>query len=295
MDAVGLGEGTPLYGTNNLTMHYNGGLVSFQQFRGDDAYFEILGIREKQDNHTAEASWWFNEYAFREMGIDESAPEAVFEGGNKFTIGGIYYDFKIRPLLYAQSSAMIFNLHTWPREGFPWTVLVKVNGDPAEAYAQIAAVFHDLRPDRQFEASYIRDEIEENFSTQKQTLRIVLIFTVIAVLLSSLGLLAMSTYYMLQERKNVAVKKIFGGERRRILLSLILYYLRLVLLAFVIAIPIAWLLMHSWLQGYLYHIDLHWWIFAIACVLTLTVSTLTVLWQSIRAADTSPVDALRKE
>ena len=73
MDAVGLGEGTPLYGTNNLTMHYNGGLVSFQQFRGDDAYFEILGIREKQDNHTAEASWWFNEYAFREMGIDESA------------------------------------------------------------------------------------------------------------------------------------------------------------------------------------------------------------------------------
>lgn len=295
VDAVGLGEGTPLYGTNNLTMHYNGGLVSFQQFRGDDAYFEILGIREKQDNHTAEASWWFNEYAFREMGIDESAPEAVFEGGNKFTIGGIYYDFKIRPLLYAQSSAMIFNLHTWPREGFPWTVLVKVNGDPAEAYAQIAAVFHELRPDRQFEASYIRDEIDENFSTQKQTLRIVLIFTVIAVLLSSLGLLAMSTYYMLQERKNVAVKKIFGGERRRILLSLILYYLRLVLLAFVIAIPIAWLLMHSWLKGYLYHIDLHWWIFAIACVLTLTVSTLTVLWQSIRAADTSPVDALRKE
>ena len=276
-------------------MHYNGGLVSFQQFRGDDAYFEILGIREKQDNHTAEASWWLNEYAFREMGIDESAPEAVFEGGNRFPIGGIYYDFKIRPLLYAQSSAMIFNYHTYPREGFPWTVLVKVNGDPAEAYAQIAAVFHELRPDRQFEASYIQDEIEENFSTQKQTLRIVLIFTVIAVLLSSLGLLAMSTYYMLQERKNVAVKKIFGGERRRILLSLILYYLRLVLLAFVIAIPIAWLLMHSWLQDYLYHIDLHWWIFAIACILTLTVSTLTVLWQSIRAADTSPVDALRKE
>lgn len=107
MDAVGLGEGTPLYGTNNLTMHYNGGLVSFQQFKGDDAYFDILGIREKQDNHTAEASWWLNEYAFREMGIDESAPEAVFEGGNRFPIGGIYYDFKIRPLLYAQSSAMI--------------------------------------------------------------------------------------------------------------------------------------------------------------------------------------------
>ena len=107
VDAVGLGEGTPLYGTNNLTMHYNGGLV--------------------QDNHTAEASWWLNEYAFREMGIDESAPEAVFEGGNSFPIGGIYYDFKIRPLLYAQSSAMIFNYHTYPREGFPWTVLVKVN------------------------------------------------------------------------------------------------------------------------------------------------------------------------
>ena len=122
---------------------------------------------------------------------------------------------------------MIFNYHTYPREGFPWTVLVKVNGDHAEAYEQIAAVFHELRPDRQFEASYIQDEIEENFSTQKQTLKIVLIFTVIAVLLSSLGLLAMSTYYMLQERKNVAVKKIFGGERRRILLSLILYYLRL--------------------------------------------------------------------
>ena len=108
-------------------------------------------------------------------------------------------------------------------------------------------------------------------------------------------LLAMSTYYMLQERRNVAVKKIFGGERQRILHELIMHYVKLVALAFLIAIPVSWLLMHAWLQDYLYHIDLYWWIFAIACLLTLTVSTLTVLWQSIRAADTSPVDALRKE
>ena len=295
VDAVGLGEGTPLYGTNNNTMNYNGGLVSFQQFKGDDAYFEILGIREKQDNHTAEASWWLNEYAFRELGLDESAPEVVFENSDKFPIGGVYYDFKIRPLLYAQSSAMIYNYHTYPRDEFPWTVLVKINGDPREAYGQIAAAFHEIRPDRQFEAKYIGDEIEEYFSDQKQTLKVVLIFTVIAVLLSSLGLLAMSTYYMLQERRNVAVKKIFGGERQRILNELIMHYVKLVALAFLIAIPVSWLLMHSWLQDYLYHIDLHWWIFAIACILTLTVSTLTVLWQSIRAADTSPVDALRKE
>ena len=108
-------------------------------------------------------------------------------------------------------------------------------------------------------------------------------------------LLAMSTYYMLQERRNVAVKKIFGGERQRILHELIMHYVKLVALAFLIAIPVSWLLMHVWLQDYLYHIDLYWWIFAIACLLTLTVSTLTVLWQSIRATDTSPVDALRKE
>ena len=303
VDAVGLGEGTPLYGTNNSTRNYNGGLVSFQQFKGDDAYFEILGIREKQDNHTAEASWWLNEYAFRELGLDESAPEVVFENSDnlpaggvyKFPIGGVYYDFKIRPLLYAQSSAMIYNYHTYPRDKFPWTVLVKINGDPREAYEQIAAAFHEIRPDRQFEAKYIGDEIEEYFSDQKQTLKVVLIFTVIAVLLSSLGLLAMSTYYMLQERRNVAVKKIFGGERQRILHELIMHYVKLVALAFLIAIPVSWLLMHAWLQDYLYHIDLYWWIFAIACLLTLTVSTLTVLWQSIRAADTSPVDALRKE
>ena len=254
-----------------------------------------MGIREKQDNHTAEASWWLNEYAFRELGLDESAPEVIFENSDKFPIGGVYYDFKIRPLLYAQSSAMIYNYHTYPRDEFPWTVLVKINGDPREAYGQIAAAFHEIRPDRQFEAKYIGDEIEEYFSDQKQTLKVVLIFTVIAVLLSSLGLLAMSTYYMLQERRNVAVKKIFGGERQRILNELIMHYVKLVALAFLIAIPVSWLLMHAWLQDYLYHIDLYWWIFAIACLITLTVSTLTVLWQSIRAADTSPVDALRKE
>ena len=108
VEEVGQGDGIPLGGTNNWTMEMpDGHWVSFQQIQGDDKYFDILGLKIKQDNH--QRAYWLNEYAFKQIGIEETATEFQTAQAGTRQIGGIYYDFKIRPLEADQSAAMIFN------------------------------------------------------------------------------------------------------------------------------------------------------------------------------------------
>ena len=124
VEEVGQGDGIPLGGTNNWTMEMpDGHWVSFQQIQGDDKYFDILGLKVKQDNHQPN-KWWLNEYAFKQIGIDESAMEFVSAKNGTRSIGGIYYDFKIRPLEADQSAAMIYNRGENPDDDYPWVLLV---------------------------------------------------------------------------------------------------------------------------------------------------------------------------
>ena len=294
VEEVGLGNGIPLEGTNNNTMEMaDGQWVSFQQLQGDDPYFEILGLKVKQDNHTQ--AWWLNEYAFKQIGIDETATEFVTANSGTAPIGGIYYDFKIRPLEAEQSAAMIFNWHEFPEEQFPWTLVVKTTGDKSFARNQVAAAVAEVFPDRNFSAQYIEERIEDGFADESRVLKIVLIFTLLSILVSALGLFAMSSYYMQQEIRSVSVKKVFGASYSGVLQELVLSFMKMVGIAFVIGIPVAWFIMNRWLSGYGHRIDLHWWIFAIAGVAVALIAAISVLYQSIKTARTNPAEALNKE
>ena len=295
VEEVGQGDGIPLGGTNNWTMEMlDGHWVSFQQIQGDDKYFDILGLKVKQDNHQPN-KWWLNEYAFKQIGIEETATEFQTAQNGTRSIGGIYYDFKIRPLEQDQSAAMIYNRGENPNDDYPWVLLVKTTGDQAAAKKQVEAACKEVFPDRLFEAQYIEEMIEDGFADESRVLNIVLIFTLLSILVSALGLFEMSSYYMQQEIRSVSVKKVFGADYSGVLKELVLSFMKMVGIAFVIGVPIAWFIMNRWLSGYGHRIDLHWWIFAIAGLTVAVIAAISVLYQSIKTARTNPAEALKKE
>lgn len=295
VEEVGQGDGIPLGGTNNWTMEMlDGHWVSFQQIQGDDKYFDILGLKVKQDNHQPN-KWWLNEYAFKQIGIEETAMEFQSAKNGTRAIGGIYYDFKIRPLEQDQSAAMIYNRGENPNDDYPWVLLVKTTGDQAAAKKQVEAACKEVFPDRLFEAQYIEEMIEDGFADESRVLNIVLIFTLLSILVSALGLFAMSSYYMQQEIRSVSVKKVFGADYSGVLKELVLSFMKMVGIAFVIGVPIAWFIMNRWLSGYGHRINLYWWIFVVAGLIVALIAIASVLYQSIKTARTNPAEALKKE
>lgn len=294
VEEVGQGDGIPLGGTNNWTMEMpDGHWVSFQQIQGDDKYFDILGLKVKQDNH--QRAWWLNEYAFNQIGIEETATEFQSAKNGTRQIGGIYYDFKIRPLEEDQSAAMIYNRGENPDDDYPWILLVKTTGDQAAAKKRVEAIAAEVFPGRLFEAQYIEEMIEDGFADESRVLNIVLIFTLLSILVSALGLFAMSSYYMQQEIRSVSVKKVFGADYSGVLKELVLSFMKMVGIAFVIGVPIAWFIMSRWLSGYGHRINLYWWIFVVAGLIVALIAIASVLYQSIKTARTNPAEALKKE
>lgn len=295
VEAVGLGDGYPMFDTNNWTMSTESGReASFQLVKGDSAYFNILGIRKKQDNHTPDC-YWLNEYAYGVLGIDETATEFTTKSNRTMQIGGIYYDFKIKPLLEEQHPALIYQYDEYPADRWPWTILIKTTPDHKEAFVRVKAVIDEMYPDKIFDASYVEDDIKMVFSSERRVLEIMVIFTILSLFVSALGLVAMSSYYMQQERRTVSLKKVYGADYNSVLWGLVAEFMKMIGVAFVIAVPVAWYLMHTWLNGYSYRIGLHWWIFVAAGLFTAVIAALAVLWQAVRAARTNPAIELKKE
>ena len=190
---------------------------------------------------------------------------------------------------------MIYNRGENPDDDYPWILLVKTTGDQAAAKKQVEAACKEVFPDRLFEAQYIEEMIEDGFADESRVLNIVLIFTLLSILVSALGLFAMSSYYMQQEIRSVSVKKVFGADYSGVLKELVLSFMKMVGIAFVIGVPIAWFIMSRWLSGYGHRINLHWWIFVVAGLIVALIAIASVLYQSIKTARTNPAEALKKE
>lgn len=290
VEDVGLGNGHPLSGTNNNTVQFsNDKWVSFQIVKGDSAYFNILGFKEKQDNHNP-GKYWMNECGFKIIGIEES--ETRFEN---IEFGGIFYDFRIGNILDKETAVLLSNLGEYSENGYPWHIIVKTIGDQNEANILIHETIEEFFPGKMYQADYTEVSLKERFKKEDQILTIIIIFTILSLIVSALGLIAMSSYYMQQERKSVSVKKVFGAEFSEILRELVFSFLRLVFVAFLIAIPLSYFIMNRWLQGYSYRINLYWWIFIAAGAITLLIAAGAVLWQSVRAAGTNPALEMKKE
>lgn len=307
VEAVALSCGTPHdRGNNNTVQRGPDEMVSFQIFIADSVYFRILGLERLHDNRETDPddAWFVNQHTLRVLDIDESTPEVKL--GEDYSWGihvaGVYRDFQVGSALDAPTAVLLRDIgdfdRWWTPTGFvgnyPWNVLVKITGDPAEAYRTIRETFERVTDGDVFDdAQYIEQQIEEDYAEQRRVLAIVGIFTLIALLISALGLVAMSTYYIQQKQQEIAVRKVFGSTRDEVLRRLTGSFMRLVGAAFAVACPVAWYLTSRWLEGYAIRISLSPLVFLVAGLFVAAVALAAVVFQSWRAADANPVGALK--
>ena len=161
--------------------------------------------------------------------------------------------------------------------------------------ATIEKAWKEVYPDNKFDYTFLDDSIAKLYSAEQKTGQLVNTATAIAILISCMGLFGLATFTAEQRTKEIGVRKVLGASVTSIVALLSKDFLTLVLVALVIASPIAWWAMHRWLKGFSYKVDLEWWVFALAGLLAIGISLLTVSFQSIKAALANPVKSLRNE
>ena len=164
-----------------------------------------------------------------------------------------------------------------------------------EALTAIEEVWTKLNPDYPFQYQYISDAYQAVYTNEFSQFRQLSIFAIISLILSSLGMLAMSSFTMQQKVKEIGIRKINGAKTWEIMLMLNMDFVKWVAIAFVIATPVAYFAMDRWLQNFAYRTALSWWIFVLAGILALAIALLTVSWQSWLAARRNPIDSLKYE
>ncbi len=296
VEAVAANCGTPVGGGNNNTMTYDGRTISFQTIFGDENFLKIYGIGIERDNHTSNPmKIYLNRQAISELGLDEDAESYPYYDRTE-TIAGIVSDFRIRTILDDQHPlrVIILDLVNTENENYtPWGFSIKVKGDPDETFGQVKAIFKDVfNLDYEDQLPYIHQQIEYHYHRERNISTIVSLFAAIAIMISLLGLVAMSTYFVEQRRREIAVKKVFGCESGEMLRKLVLSFMAYVGVAFAIAVPLVYYLMHTWLSDFSYRIDLYWWIYLVAGAACLAISVASVFVQSYRAANANPIKAL---
>jgi len=273
----------------------------------DEDFVKTYGIRQLAGaGFRANEPQWRSNYIINKAALNAlgfpSAEAAVNEslvfGGSQDTrapasrVVGVIDDFHIeslklptRPTLYmcAPSNRMAY---------------YSFKLDASRIQASLAGIDHlwkRLYPDSPFDYFFLDQKFDEQYRAERQFSALFGLFTGLAILISCLGLFGLATFTAEQRTKEIGVRKVLGASVASIVTLLSKDFLKLVLIAIVIASPIAWWAMTKWLQDFAYKIDIEWWVFALAGLLAVGIALLTVSFQSVKAALMNPVKSLRSE
>jgi putative ABC transport system permease protein len=163
------------------------------------------------------------------------------------------------------------------------------------AIADVSAVWKKFSPDQTIRYTFLDDEFASTYADVIRTGNIFTSFAVLAIIIACLGLFALSAFMAEQRSKEIGVRKVLGASVQGITALLSMDFVKLVLLAILIASPIAWWAMNKWLQDFTYKIPISWWMFAAGGLCAILIALLTVSFQSVKAALANPVKSLRSE
>jgi putative ABC transport system permease protein len=161
--------------------------------------------------------------------------------------------------------------------------------------AKAEKAWKSMVPAMPFTYRFMDESFEDMYRAEQRVGKISLIFSVIAIFIGCLGLFGLAAFIAEQRTKEIGIRKVLGASVNGIVHLLSKDFLKLVLIAFVIAAPFAWWAMHKWLEDFAFRINISWWIFLVAGLIALSIALFTVSFQAIRAALANPVDNLRTE
>jgi ABC-type antimicrobial peptide transport system permease subunit len=213
-------------------------------------------------------------------------------GDTRWNIIGVMADFHFLPLNHEISPLLMFYV-SHENTG---TMLIRINGDnPKGTIAKIEESWNRINPAYPFSAHFLDKEYEELYESETRLAEIFKYFAFLAIFISCLGLLGLASFMAEQRTKEIGIRKTFGAPVSSIVMLLSKEFAKLVIIANVIAIPLAWYFLKEWLTNYSYTIRLSADIFIYAFVLSSVIAWVTISFQAIKAALMNPVDAIKYE
>ena len=170
-----------------------------------------------------------------------------------------------------------------------------MSADMPKSIAAIQTTWNKYFPNDPFNYFFLDDFYNQQYKADQQFGKVFTLFAMLAILIACFGLLGLSSYNILQRTKEVGIRKVLGASTSSVVYILSKDFLALVLISFVLAVPITWWIMHSWLQDFAYRISIGWWVFLAAGLLAILIALITISFQAIKAAIANPVKSLRTE
>jgi putative ABC transport system permease protein len=233
-----------------------------------------------------------NESAVKVMKFKNPIGQTIFDNPITWHIVGVIKDF-ILTSPYEQARPILFKGPKYGR----YVMNIKLNGrnNTADNLSKLASIFTKYNPAYPFEYHFVDEEYAKKFGDQQLTGTLAALFAGLTILISCLGLFGLATYMAENRLKEVGVRKILGASITNIAALLSRDFVKLVMVAILIASPIAWYFMNNWLRGFDYHVQISWYVFVLSGFAAILISLVTVSFQAIRAAVANPVKSLRTE
>ncbi len=275
--------------------------ILYRLYRMDSTAFRMFDFEIIEDyNAPVFNSVWFSDESFAATGFDDDYHDVSVlsqRTNGCDQLAGVFKAFPTNSANMGEEEHAIISV-VRPEDIWVGSFLIETSGDRKEAQSKIMEVYEEYAKEREVYLNYpswVDESIEAAWKPAKNNMRMVELFTLLSIIISLLGLLAMSTYYADEKSRDIAVRKVFGGTVDTEALHTIRDYMALVGIACIIGIPIAVYAAQEYLKDFIYRLEGYWWIFVIAVVITLVISMLSVLWQTLKAARTNPAVELKKE
>lgn len=269
----------------------------------DKNYFDVMKIpfvggktfADRFENYSMDAvenvDVILNEEAIRRIKMEDPLGKYFGRGDTKGTIVGVTENFNFESLRSGVEPLVLL-----PLQNEPNVIIARIQKDNIHATIErIEQSWKKINPTSPFSFGFFDDRLEDMYQGEVRVSQLFRYFTAIAIFIASLGLLGLSYFSIQRKTKEIGIRKAVGAPVSSILILLTKDFVRWVLLAFVIACPIAWYSMSLWLENFAYRTSLSWWIFALSGLLALIVALLTVSFQTVKASLQNPVDSLRYE
>jgi putative ABC transport system permease protein len=275
----------------NLSISFTDGVVGY-----DFVKTMKLNLKEGRDFSkefgTDSAGFILNETAVKKIGFQNPIGQTITWGNHPGKVIGVLQDFHFNSMHEAIEPLIIRLDDKWN-----WgTILIRTKeGKTKEAIAALEKICKALNPKFPFTYQFSDLEYARLYKSEQLVSRLSDYFAFLAIFISCLGLFGLATFAAAQRTKEISVRKVLGASIPNILALLSVNFLKPVIIAILIACPIAWYVMNKWLEDFAYKINIGWWVFAVAGLVTVGIALLTVSYQAIKAAIVNPVKSLRTE
>jgi len=298
--------GSQVLDTSTNAFKYEGGQYRLNSVKVGTDYFKVMDIKLMKgrffsDLHPEDADYSaiINETALKKLGIADPTGRYIYFpycDSIPYTIVGVVKDFHIQGLQHAVVPTIytISNAHCEFRSG--GAVLVKIRTDHVQqTLAGIQAVWKKQEPDFPIRYSFLDQDFQRLLTEYIRLERIIFFFSIVSLVITGIGLFALTSFLCRQRVKEIGVRKVLGASVAGVTVLLSRDFLKILVISVAIALPLAGWALSRWLESFAYRVSLSWWMFVLAGLITMGATLLTVCIQAVRSASVNPVKSLRIE